>query len=299
MQSYFLPSEHFDIVRVSGADASRFLQGQLTCDVEALDAARFAPGAICNTKGRVVATFNIAVSDAGYLLILPAGLGARFIDWLKKYLPFYKCAMEKEEALACIGLAGPLAAEALAVSFGTPPDSGGCLQLEEGLLLALENDPGRYLLCAPDAVRDKTLAAAGADLLQDDGRLWRISSMHAGHYPFEANDSELFTPQHLHLDRRDYVSFSKGCYTGQEIVARMHYRGKAKKQLYLVTTVAEQEKTPETLALLNESGIEVAVCSKLTAGPEGTLHGLAELPVETPEQQLKTSLDTPASVRVL
>src|SRR5690606_25599850 len=68
---------------------------------------------------------------------------------------------------------------------------------------------------------------------------WEELEMLDGHFPFTPGDSELFTPQELHLDRAGYVSFSKGCYTGQEIVARMHYRGKAKRQLFLLEVLNE------------------------------------------------------------
>src|SRR5690606_18562385 len=93
MHSFYLAPEHLDLITVDGPDAAKFLQGQLTCDVEALSGQNLVHGAACNNKGRVIATFVMLRHDEVYCLIFSKGLGDLFAAALKKYMPFYKCRL--------------------------------------------------------------------------------------------------------------------------------------------------------------------------------------------------------------
>lgn len=279
MQGFHLPPEHFDVLTVAGQDAVRFLQGQLTCDVESLAAGTAAWGAACNNKGRVHATFLLVKQEAKLVLLLARGAGELFANAMKKFLPFYKCTMEvNPSSWNCMGLAGPDSTVFLQEYFGDLPATLHCKTSVQGFICTLDAAVPQYFACGDAAILNELRmklpeAAAGA---------WHALGMHGGHFPFMPQDTERYTVQELHLDRHGYVSFSKGCYTGQEIVARMHYRGKAKKQLYLVEAEAcTAAWLDQGFDVLDANGTTLGHTLKQACLPGKTgIVGLTQLPVE-------------------
>ena len=234
MHSFVVGPEAFDIVVVEGKDAERFLQGQLTCDVAAIADNHWALGSCCNNKGRVLATFVLVRRADSFRLCMTHGTGELLLAALKKFLPFYKCTMQLLADSHCLyGLAGSAAEQQRAHLQGQP----------EGTSLLLPADGSGNWLCwlggrTPRALlwasaTDTAIPSPSASLDQ-----WEALGLLQGQYPFHAQDSGEYTPQELQLDQNGYVSFTKGCYTGQEIVARLHYRGKPKKQLFLLQLTA-------------------------------------------------------------
>jgi folate-binding protein YgfZ len=226
MHSFYLPPGTLELIAVTGPDAARLLQGQLTCDVDAIADPGFARGAVCNNKGRVLATFILVRQAEAFYLVLNAGLSAVFMQTLKKFLPFYKCTMQQAEG-TLVGAVGTACASALADT-QTLPEGGQCASAGDGWTCNLDAAQQQFLVYRPAVIAWPEGLDAGS--LTE----WHVVGMQSGQFPFTADDMEKYTPQELHLDRNGYVSFTKGCYTGQEIVARMHYRGKVKKQLYLL-----------------------------------------------------------------
>jgi folate-binding protein YgfZ len=82
---------------------------------------------------------------------------------------------------------------------------------------------------------------------------WDLANIFSGHFPFSTEDVDNYTPQELHFDDTGYVSFTKGCYTGQEIIARMHYRGKVKKRLF-VLQISNSIKHENGIEIVDDSG---------------------------------------------
>lgn len=279
MQSFCLPAAYFDIVVVAGPDSVKFLQGQLTCDVESLADGCATWGAICNNKGRVHATFLLARHRAALVLILARGLGDILAGTLRKFQPFYKCTLELNPAgRNCNGLAGTDATTMLSAHVGVLPGILQLQTLETGWLCLL--GAGQYLWCTFDSLAPSL--PPGVELQPGSLEQWQILDMRAGRFPFSVSDSGLYTPQELHLDRSGYVSFSKGCYTGQEIVARMHYRGKPKKQLYLLeTTGCDLDSLARGFDVMDDKGTIVGHTIKQAASSaDDRLFALAQLPVE-------------------
>lgn len=281
MQEFWLAPSHHELLRIDGPDAERFLQGQVTCDVAAVPPGGFVFGAACNNKGRVITPFVLWRRQQDFLLIFRVGLAQRFIAALRKFLPFFKCSMAAETSLHCAGLSGDTAADWLA-RLGWQSSAAEAAAGQETMVIPLGDDQPQFLLLADPAI----LVAASADprLQMDDGSAWQAALLGNGHYPFAPEDSEQFTPQELQYEDRQYVSFSKGCYTGQEIVARMHYRGKIKKRLYRVLLDITRDAITEEVVLLDASGNPLATCSKLTCPPAGSCLALAMLPIELGEQ---------------
>lgn len=268
MHSFYLSPGTLDVIAVTGPDAARLLQGQLTCDVEAIADPGFARGALCNNKGRVLATFIVVRHAQGFHIVLNEGLGAVLMQTLKKYLPFYKCEMKPADG-TLVGAAGNDYATALAA---TLPDNGQCASLREGWICNLDAAREQFLVYSPGTIALPAGHDAGS--MTD----WLVAGMQAGQFPFTASDTEKYTPQELHLDRNGYVSFTKGCYTGQEIVARMHYRGKQKKMLYLLQ--APSAVSPgDAMEILDGAGQPLAASLKVFHAA-GRIHALAHLPAD-------------------
>lgn len=270
MQSFYLPPGTLELVIVSGADAAKLLQGQLTCDVDAIADPGFARGALCNNKGRVLVTFILVRQEQDFYFVLNEGLSILLMQSLKKYLPFYKCEMRLSEGTV-IGAVGRATASALA---GTDalPEAGQCARLRDGWICNLDAEQQQYVVHRP-AVTEHPAGLTPGSTTQ-----WLISGLPSGQFPFTASDSEQYTPQELHLDRNGYVSFTKGCYTGQEIVARMHYRGKQKKLLHLIVT--DSAVSPdEEVEILDGTGLTIGASFK-TLNADGRSYILAHLPAD-------------------
>lgn len=223
----------FDIVRVSGPDARLFLQGQLTQDLARLDDAPSLRAAWCNPKGRVIAVVRIIEAREGSdetCLSVPAGMA----DALVKRLLMFRFRARVDIALAGSGWG------AFAVS-----DERDIAALDElGLLRrggagsAARNagvvavDTGAPAQCVevygPLAAMQEAGLALSRPLTDAE---WQLALINAGVPMIDAATTEKYTPHMLNLDCLDAISFTKGCYTGQEVVARTQHLGKSKRRL--------------------------------------------------------------------
>lgn len=255
---YFLTADDVDVLLLKGADATRFLQGQVTADVEALAIGACTPAAALTHKGRAYALFWLLKRDAEtYVLVLNSGVGEVLTTQLRKYLPFYKCQFTKEldgEFLLTVGA-----------------------ELREGEHLAcvLGEAPHTVAYWLPTG---SDLSGLTAGLTRGDARRWLTDAVLLGHFPFTPADAELYTAAELNLDAHGYVSYEKGCYTGQEIVARMHYRGKVKKQLYRLELADLVDA--DNLTLRDADGNDIGSVLKALALGAAQWRALAFLPTE-------------------
>jgi folate-binding protein YgfZ len=201
---------HLGVLAIEGPDAATFLQGQATCDARALSATRGALGALCNLQGRMIVSFHALATANGLWLVMPHDRVAPVLTHLKKYAVFSKVTLsDASDSSVVLGRAGASDAFTAFTEAGTH-----WLQL----------DGGRQLGVAP----------AGAATAAGDGSLaWREAAIAAGELLVDSANGDRFLPQALNYDVIDGVSFKKGCYTGQEVVARMHFKGRMKERLYV------------------------------------------------------------------
>lgn len=224
------PLSHFELLRFSGADAQTFLQGQLTGNVLQVTPTAARYGGYCTPKGRLIADFLLMRTPQAYLMHLPADSCAILAERLRKFVLRARVEIERETALRAIGVAGPDAAGLLRQSVGEPPRLPlESVQYPGATLLRL---PGAaFLAIAPQPdmaglwdVLARQATAAGMDC-------WNWLQIHAGIPWITAATREQFVPQMVALDAIGGVDFEKGCYPGQEIVARTHYLGEVKRAL--------------------------------------------------------------------
>jgi folate-binding protein YgfZ len=228
------------LLRFSGPDAQTFLQGQLSCDVAALNPMQATYGSYNTPKGRMLASFVLWRVGADYFMQLPRALCEPIRKRLSMYILRSKVqAADLSDAFTLIGIAGAQAEAAVRDAFAQAPGAALALtEIDGGWVLRL--DAGRFEVIAQAEQAARLQAALGAHAEAADAAFWDLATIQAGIPVITPATQEEFVPQMANLDLIGGVSFSKGCYPGQEIVARMHYLGKLKQRMVL----AHVESTP-------------------------------------------------------
>ena len=235
-------------VRVKGADAARFLQGQLSNDLGRVSAERSALAGLHNPQGRTIALLRIVHLAADDLLaLLPRELAASVAARLSKYVLRAKVAVTDDSqswritGLIACGLSRTQPAFAKASAGGPalladyPAAAGDQRRLDGRIVICVGEQPARWLLITPADTSSSGPAAPESDPLRHSvavGReAWRQLDIISGLPQVYGATSEQFVAQMLNLDVIGAIAFDKGCYTGQEVIARAHYRGRVKRRL--------------------------------------------------------------------
>ncbi|ONH56543.1 hypothetical protein SAMN04490182_0674 [Pseudomonas cedrina] len=242
--AFFCPLSHEGVLAVRGADASKFLQGQLTCNLNYLSDTQASLGARCTQKGRMQSSFRTLLQGDGVLLAMATELLEPQLADLKKYAVFSKSKLTDESA-AWVRF-GLMNADAALASLGLELPAETDSVARSDALIAIRVSPGRAELWAPAEQAESVRSQLAEHLQQADLNEWLLGQIRAGIGQVMPQTRELFIPQMLNLQAVGGVSFKKGCYTGQEIVARMQYLGKLKRRLYRLRLDAAQLPEPGT-----------------------------------------------------
>lgn len=209
------------ILAVVGTKAKEFLQGQTTCDLRVLTAGKGIVGACCNNKGRVLATFIAAAYPEGAMLVMDYRVIPVLMKHLQKYAPLHQVKLENQTSEFVIvnswneSLPLHFAPDVLQFSIDAP-------------------SRGQYFIVARNQITSlqQEISQQGQEISEEQWHCQRLQQGVPFIYP---QTFAKFTPHQLNLPKLGYVSYDKGCYTGQEIIARMHYRGQdqVKQSLYL------------------------------------------------------------------
>ena len=256
------------VIRVEGADASEFLQGQLTNDVAAVTSAHAQSTAHCTPSGRVLATMLLWGADTVLFLLAPGDLCGPVRNRLQTYVLRSRVRLsDLSEQKALLGLAGAgassLVRDRLGFAVSQPYESA----THEGrTAISLPGD--RVLL-----VLDYDSAARVWDTLAPDCEpsgqgAWDWHAVAAGMPTITAATQDRFVPQMLNLELVGAVSFRKGCYTGQEIVARTEHLGEVKRRLFRFSSSAPFSAADAVFAGATEVGVVVNCAPAPTGGFE-------------------------------
>lgn len=219
------------VLQAQGADVLPFLNGQLSQDMTLLPGRRSQLAGIHNPQGRVLALVRLMyLDDSHVLLVLPRELADKVRLHLQRYVLRSKVRIEDASAAWCVyGLAGPDAETACSTR----------------LHMALDDSGLRQLVVAP----------RGEPLPQSDSaprEHWLAEDIAAGLPQITPVTSGMWVAQMLNLDLLDGVSFDKGCYTGQEVIARAHFRGQVKRRMQRFFTHADVSLAPGTKLRLQD-----------------------------------------------
>ncbi len=242
------------LLLVKGPEASKFLQGQVTCDLRELNAPVTRIGAQCNPKGRILISFRALQIDASTIALrIPSSMMEKAKSSLGKYIVFSKAKLHDDSEYSLFGIYGDDAKRAAETVFNKlPTDNDGWIEKDGNILIQLAQDRFECWIKSADAT---AFATAFEQQLSDhtvvgDLNDWELLNIRAGIADIYPETIELFTPQEINYQLINGINFRKGCYTGQEIVARLHYRGKLKRHMYRFELSGNQRPAPGT-ALVN------------------------------------------------
>jgi len=242
------------VIEVEGADAPEFLNGQFTSDLTLLTQNSFQYSAWCNPKGRVIAIFIIYRKHDSYCILIPTGLKDLFLKRLQIYILRSKVLIhDRSEETTCMGLIGTDQLPALS---SIPEESGAVLHLPEYTSLRIaDTGPSRLLVTGHWQTMVKLWQSLESVYTGSHTGLWRFHDIKSGIPWLTDTTSELFLPQELDLEILNGLSYSKGCFPGQEVISRLHYRGTVKQRL-LYTEVPAQVQIPGIGARLYSDEIQ-------------------------------------------
>lgn len=269
VKAVFCPLQHEGVVALRGPDAARFLQGQVTCNMDWVSPQQSSLGALCTPKGRMLVSFRILFDGDGYLLAMDAPLVPVTQDYLKKYAVFFKSTLTDESTRW--RRFGILAEDDGVLDFlamPIPRQPGEVNTTRSRRLVRLA--PGRLELWVPAegaSALEQELAAALQEASLND---WLLVQIREGWGQVFASSCELFIPQMINWQTLGGVSFKKGCYTGQEIVARTQHLGRMKRHLYRFAASGTTLPAPGS-AVSNAEGLsvgEVVLAARVGEGLE-------------------------------
>ncbi len=262
--------DRWGVVHISGADVVRFLQGQLSNDVTRLTAERSLIAGLHNPQGRVIAILRLLyVQPDAVLVLLPRELVTIVLERLRRFVLRAKVRLtDATPEWQVLGLLG--GKDAAPAQLKLPRSAGAQLHDASRLSVCIAEMPPRWIVLAPagsPALFDFTIAQSSE---------WLRLDIAAGIPQVYAQTSELFVAQMLNLDLVDGISFDKGCYTGQEVIARAHYRGRVKRRMQRFRTSEPAGLTPgeagqlpdgRSVRIVEAAALEDGRCDFLAVAP--------------------------------
>lgn len=223
--------EHLAVIHAEGEEAGDYLQGQLTADLKPVDEGAHRAAMHLSLKGRGLISLRIARVEGGYLLLVPAGQVDATIRCLEKYRLRAKVTFRPDPDTLVAQLSGGV--DATLAEAGLPTPEAGQAASRDGVTVLRYALTDHALIVATSALLDSHWQALTKERVITDGAGARFQDLLAGEGQILPGAEDLFLPQVLNYDVLGGVSFKKGCYTGQEVVARMHFKGKLKQRMRL------------------------------------------------------------------
>lgn len=280
------------LLEVSGADAVSFLQNQLTNDITKIDPKTHQLTAWCNPKGRVIANFRAFMRGESIFLILSKDLVETVLTKLSRYIMMSKVTItDATDMLVHFGYAGEHAEQGLTRILDyvpTAPDE--TLQLGNLSILRLPGDTPRFEVFGDISSCSDLWSKCNVRAAPVSSQAWDFMNIRAGRPVVTAESTEAWIPQMLNLTYIDGVDFKKGCYPGQEVVARLKYLGKSKRRMFHLQI--ETDKVPACNAsIVTADGTEAGKVLNAVLNPDDVIESLAVLKIADTENPL--FLDSP------
>jgi len=281
---------HQGVIVAYGDEAGGFLQGQFSNDVLSLDDTRSQFNSFCTPKGRMLANFRLFLRGESYYLRMPRAMVEPVLKRLRMFVLRSKVTLEDaDDALVRIGLSGPRAVEELTSALGAAPESVDAVtQVGEITAIRVPGPHPRFELYGELAPMKQLWDKLNVRCAPVGAARWALLDIMAGIPTVTPATSEAFVPQMANMQLIGGVSFKKGCYPGQEVVARMHYLGKLKRRMYRVSIDTDQPPAPgtEILGASSSEAEEDSAAGRIVDAqlhPDGKVMALAVLQIATAE----------------
>lgn len=269
--------QSYSTIRITGVDSAKFLQGQLTCDLDKLNPQQAALGGYANVQGRLFAVFYLLQDGEDYLMLLPNSVAESTLQRLSMFAVFFQTELSIDKSFRFYAKQSPARLNSYQLQ-----------QNSDHLIVSIKG-ADLYLL-KPAA--EVTAVFTSKELVEYD--LWRLSQINAGIPMIYEPTLESLLPHYIGLANEEIngISFSKGCYTGQEVIARMHYRGTLKTHA-VKASISNKVNLLAGQIIQNEAGKKVGelIDSVTYQGVTHCLLTLADKALEQPiklEEQLLT-----------
>ncbi|CNI56141.1 tRNA-modifying protein YgfZ [Yersinia vastinensis] len=221
------------LVTLTGADRVKYLQGQVTADIDALPTDQHVLCAHCDAKGKMWSNLRLFYRGEGLAFIERRSVLESQLSELKKYAVFSKVAITAQSDAVLLGVAGAQAKDALAQIFAELPNAEHPVIQQDTCTLLHFSLPAERFLLVTDTEQAQQIVEKLADRAKlNNSKQWLALDIEAGFPIIDTDNSAQFIPQATNIQALNGISFSKGCYTGQEMVARAKYRGANKRALY-------------------------------------------------------------------
>ena len=259
---------HLSTLSFSGSDAKEFLQGQMTQDINSISDQSYKMTSILNPKGRIIVTGLIKEFKGNIFFIISKDLSKDCVQWLSRYIlrSDVKISIEKNYI------------------FGLNNENQKQLfkydENQQQLNVSpISMDHSRCILLADDEVslKDKSIESINESE-------WILSDITRGLPILSKESSEKYIPQMINLDLLEGISFSKVCYTGQEVVARVQHRGKIKQRMFHITTESNKCEIEHQSEIMHENSKVGSLVNSIIN--KDILHSLAVINIDDSEKKL-------------
>ncbi|MDI9803610.1 tRNA-modifying protein YgfZ [Citrobacter koseri] len=232
------------LASITGADSEKYMQGQVTADVNQLTEQQHLLVAHCDAKGKMWSNLRLFRDGDGFAWIERRSLREAQLTELKKYAVFSKVAIAPDDERVLLGIAGFQARAALANIFSELPNSEKQVVSEgASTLLWFEHPAERFLLITDVATAESLTEKLRGEAARNNSQQWLALDIEAGIPVIDSANSGQFIPQATNLQALGGISFKKGCYSGQEMVARAKFRGANKRALW--SLAGKASRVPE------------------------------------------------------
>jgi len=259
---------HLSTLSFSGSDAKDFLQGQMTQDINSISDQSYKMTSILNPKGRIIVTGLIKEFKGNIFFIISKDLSEDCVQWLSRYIlrSDVKISIEKNYI------------------FGLNNENQKQLfkydENQQQLNISqISMDHSRYILLADDEASLKNKSIESINESE-----WILSDIKRGLPILSKESSEKYIPQMINLDLLEGISFSKGCYTGQEVVARVQHRGKIKQRMFHITTESNKSEIEHQSEIMHENSKVGSLVNSIMN--KNILHSLAVINIDDSEKKL-------------
>lgn len=292
---------HLALLDVHGADAKDFLQGQLTNDVTQLTPTLAQASAWCNAKGRVISGLTVFERDGGLFLQAHEELRENTLQRLRLFVLRAKVTVDDASSrLVRIGVSGhEVHARLTETMSGLPQTEYAARNADALTMLRLPGSTPRTEIVGPMQAMQPVWELAASQATRAGAEAWKLTDILAGLPTVYSATSEHFLPQMLNMDALSAVSFEKGCYVGQEIVARTQHLGRIKRRMFLAKSACSTLPAPGTDILSgDENSVSVGSIVDAQHHPDGGSVSLAVLKLESVEGplHLKGSEQSPLAI---
>ena len=274
---------HFGLIRATGSDVRTFLQGQLTNDINQVTPALAQLSSYCSPKGRMLGSFWVMQRGDDLYLQLPADRLPGILKRLRMFVLRAQVTLEDASGeLARFGITGSCAADLL--PFAPGADKATATR-DDITVIRLPGERPRFEIIGPVSALAPLWSKLSETATQTGPDFWSLMDIRAGVPNVFEDTVEAFVPQMANLQLIGGVSFTKGCYTGQEVVARMQYLGKLKRRMYLAHIADTQRPAPgaEVFSPSSESGQGAGRIVDAAPSPDGGFDALAVLQISSAE----------------